>query len=117
MNTVLCEKNDRSAALFGGNNMIARHCGLRTNKIALHMREPYTHEMPEEHLYALLCFAANQSRYRIIIVNPALSFTYATTDIQQDINEQIYGNRDNYDIILLPIYWGAHWMFALHHRL
>ena len=124
-----------NAASAGQKNLIAQHSGLYSGQIRSLLCDRENYKLDDECVYALLCSLAHRSSINVVVVRPqvSVSFFHALNDPtwEMDVRENVYGDIENYEIILLPIFDGTrinidarhsmgnyegHWMLVIHER-
>ena len=124
-----------NAATASQHNSIAQHSGLYSGQIKSLIRDPENYKLDDECLYALLCSLADKSPKNVVVVRPqvSLSLFHALEDPTWEMNvrNNAFGDTENYEIVLLPIFDGTrvnidprhslgnyegHWMLVIHER-
>ena len=132
---LLLQENNVSAAQAASVNSIARHAGLYSGQIKSLLRDPENFKLDDECLYALLCSLAHRSSKNVVVVRPQVSQSlyHAIDDPtwEMNIRDNAFGDTDNYEIALFPIFDGSrldidsrhslgnyegHWMLVIHER-
>ena len=132
---LISQEANVNAAQASISNSIARHAGLYSGQIKSLLKDPENYKLDDECLYALLCSLAHRSTKNVVVVRPQVSQSlyHALDDPTWEMNvrDNAFGDTENYEIALLPIFDGSrmdidsrhslgnyegHWMLVIHER-